>query len=121
MPKATFEQISDLAALEREFDRSASEPVLLFLHDPWCPISAGAYDEMSRLGRRVALVDVSTGHDLSRAIAGRTGVRHESPQLFVLQDGEPRWHASHGRIRAAAVAAAIGEQAETGEAEARRQ
>lgn len=80
---------------------------VLFLHDPWCPISSRAEVVMYGLGIEANTVDVSTHHELNRLIQERTGVRHESPQVLVLSDGRVRWHASHGRITAAAVLAAI--------------
>ncbi len=55
----------------------------------------------------MALVDVRRHHALGQAVARRTGVRHESPQILVLVDGQVAWHASHGRITAVAVAEAL--------------
>jgi monothiol bacilliredoxin len=34
-------------------------------------------------------------------------VRHESPQALLLAGGEVVWHASHGSIRAEALASAL--------------
>ncbi len=102
-----FTPVADAEALARLFAASNERPVLLFLHDPDCPISANAYDEMVDAARPAHVVDVTTQHDLSRAVAAYTGVRHESPQAFVLRDGKPAWHASHGRIRAKSVIQAV--------------
>ncbi len=44
---------------------------------------------------------------LSQSLAARVQVRHESPQLFVLQGGAVRWHESHWRVTAEAVRAAV--------------
>ena len=51
----------------------------------------------------VHLVDVARQPDLTRLIALRSGVRHESPQVVVLCDGQVRWSASHFGITAEAV------------------
>ncbi|MGD9892771.1 MAG: monothiol bacilliredoxin BrxC family protein [Dehalococcoidia bacterium] len=102
-----FDPVPDLTALDHEFARSADGAVLLFLHDPYCPISDAAYGELTQLGQRVALIDVAVGRDLSRAVEQRTGVHHESPQVLVLHDGRAIWSASHGYIRTATVAAAL--------------
>jgi bacillithiol system protein YtxJ len=40
---------------------------------------------------------------LARALAERTGVRHQSPQLLYLERGVVRWHLSHGEITTEAV------------------
>jgi bacillithiol system protein YtxJ len=77
---------------------------VLFLHDPYCPISARARSRVTDAGGEIHLVDVSRQHDLNREIATRTGVRHESPQLFVLRDGKPVWHAAHGQISTESLA-----------------
>ncbi len=80
---------------------------ILFLHDPWCPISDRANDQMENVDHEIVVVDVSSQRDLSQMIAQRTGVRHASPQVFVVRDGNVTWHGSHGKIKAATVAAAI--------------
>jgi bacillithiol system protein YtxJ len=77
--------------------------VVLFLHAPRCGISVRAYAEVERLGGEVALVVVAGDVDVKRAIAARTGVRHESPQVIVLRGGRPVWSASHFAITATAV------------------
>ena len=109
MPTLTetrFVPVADLPALDDLLPRAGV--VTLFLHDPGCGISRRAHAEMTRLGGEVALVDVRWGRDLSRAIAARTGVRHESPQVIVLRDGRAVWDASHWEITAGAVARAAG-------------
>lgn len=50
---------------------------------------------------------VQTARALSDEIAARTGVEHETPQVFILRDREVLWTASHGQIRAEAVEAAL--------------
>ncbi len=48
-------------------------------------------------------------HDLKRAVAERTGVAHESPQVIVVRDGRVAWSAAHFAITAGAVAQAVRE------------
>jgi bacillithiol system protein YtxJ len=55
----------------------------------------------------VFLVDVVTHRPLSRALAQRIGVVHESPQAIVLRDGVATWHRSHYDIQADALARAV--------------
>ena len=98
-----FVPVPDLAALDDLLPRAG---VVLFLHAPRCRISRRAYDQVARLGGEVALVDVSRDHAVKQALAARTGVRHESPQVIVLRGGRPIWSASHRAITAAAVARA---------------
>jgi len=101
---ATFVRVSDDSELDRLFDQSHENSVVLYLHDPYCPISARAYDRVTDAGGDVHLIDVSRQHALNRAVEQRTGVRHESPQVFVLRDGKPVWYASHNRISTESLA-----------------
>ena len=105
--RATFIPIPDAEAFTALFHRPAEEPVVLFLHDPFCPISADAEDEMRATGLDVHLVDVSQQRELSDLTQHFTGVRHESPQAFILRDGKPTWHGSHGRIRTKTILEAL--------------
>src|SRR3954470_7107820 len=79
-----FASLPDADTLDGVLARSHDAPVLLFLHDPYCPISRRAWGEMQHLAEQplanAYLVNVSRQHALSDAIAARTGVRHESPQ-----------------------------------------
>jgi bacillithiol system protein YtxJ len=95
---ANFVAVADLAELEDVFAASGEGTIVLFLHDPFCPVSAGARRRVREAGGEVFLVNVSRQHELNHAIAERTGVRHESPQAFVLRDGKPIWYASHAGI-----------------------
>ena len=62
---------------------------------------------MGLLDTDVVLIDVRRFHRLGQAVARRSGVRHESPQVLVLRDGAAAWDADHWRIMAEAVAAAV--------------
>ena len=102
-----FTAVTDLDALEQLFARSQTGPVILFQHDPYCPISRGAYRRLAQLPGAIPLVDVAHARALGQAIALRTGIRHESPQVLVLYHGEAVWSASHWAITAASVVAAV--------------
>lgn len=99
----TFQTIHTIADLDQFISESSHRVMILFSHDPWCPVSARAFKEMSRLEEEAAIVDVSRARDVTAAIAERTGVRHESPQVIVLHDGREIWNASHFAITAEAV------------------
>ena len=98
-----FHPVSGAEALDDLIERSRNEPVILFNHDPYCPVSARAYSQMEQLDNQVILVDVSRERTLTREIQGRTGVRHESPQVIILRNGQPTWSASHFAITTDAV------------------
>ena len=102
-----FNPVSDDAALEELFARSHEEPVLLFKHSTACPISARAYKQMEGVKTPVSIVVVQESRDVSRAVAERTGVRHETPQALVLRNGRAVWNASHFDISSDAVEQAV--------------
>ena len=107
--RTRFVPVADVGAVRDLL--TAPGPGVLFLHDPGCPISAGAHREMARLGGEIPLVNVQRSRDVSRAVEATTGIRHESPQVFVLSDGRVTWSGSHTAITASAVREAIAESA----------
>jgi monothiol bacilliredoxin len=112
-----FTPITDSASLDALFASSAERPVILFKHDPYCPISARAYREMERVPGDIALVDVEHDKAVASAVAKRTGVQHESPQVIVVKGGQPVWSASHFHITGEAVARAVDQRSATHTAE----
>jgi bacillithiol system protein YtxJ len=99
--------LRSVSALGELVRRSDLEPVVVFQHDPDCPISRGAYREMAGVPGQAVLIDVAQDHDVSRTIEERTGVRHESPQVLVFRSGEVVWNASHSKIARTAVMRAV--------------
>jgi bacillithiol system protein YtxJ len=110
----------DLTPLQRidELDQllteSTQRPLLLFKHSYSCGVSAEALDELVdhlNSGRqetvRYAMVTVQTHRDISNAVASKLGIRHETPQALMIRDGRVVWAASHFRVTARAVDAAI--------------
>jgi bacillithiol system protein YtxJ len=104
---ARFVGVRDVSELDHVVARSHDAPVILFQHDPYCPVSARAYRELSGAPIEAALVDVAHDQPVSRSIEERTGVRHESPQVLVVRDGQVVWSASHRAITRRAVTAAL--------------
>jgi len=111
---------AQLTPIEREDDidallaESRTRPVVIFKFSRTCGTSAWAADEVQHYlhdapaDARYAAVTVQTHRAASNAIADRLGVRHETPQLIVLRDGEVRWHASHHRVTAGALTEVLG-------------
>lgn len=102
-----FVPITERPELDALFQTSHQRPVVLFKHSSLCSVSADTYAEMSGYPGRVELIVVQQARGLSDEIETRTGLRHESPQVIVLSQGKPVFHASHWRIKAAAVAQAV--------------
>lgn len=102
-----FVRITEKSSLDELADRSRERPVVFFKHSLTCPISAAAYDRMAEFEGEVALIEVQRARELSKEMAHRLGVPHESPQVIVLHNGQVVWHASHFDITADAVAEAV--------------
>ncbi len=105
-----FTRVDDINTLDEWFNRSHQKAVVLFKHSSPCPISSAAHREMKGVSAEVGLIVVQRAGDVSREVAARTGVRHESPQAFVLLNGQSVWTASHWNITADAVTDALREQ-----------
>jgi bacillithiol system protein YtxJ len=104
-----FTRVADIKALDDLIEQSKKQPVIIFKHSTTCPISASAFRNMSKFNGDVNLVEVQSARELSREIERRTGVRHESPQVIVLNNGQVVLNASHWKVRADSVAEALRE------------
>ena len=101
-----FVPVPDVPTLAAWFARSHAAPVLLFNHDPGCGGSCRAYGRLRELGGghgAIGLIDVRVAREVTAALARRTGVRHESPQVLLLRHGLAAWSAAHGAVTAEAV------------------
>ena len=104
--------IQELATTQ-EFDGLAEqELIVVFKHSPTCPVSLYAHHEVSRFCAErpevpVYLVSVRRRRDVSRHIADRTGVTHESPQVLVFRRGEVIGSASHEDITVNSLSALL--------------
>ena len=97
---------------------SDGRPLLLFKHSYTCGVSAEALDELiGHVERdaddhaRYAIITVQTHRALSNAVSQRFGVRHETPQVLLIRGGRVVWSATHFRVTAEAVGAALSAQA----------
>ncbi|MGZ8379183.1 MAG: bacillithiol system redox-active protein YtxJ [Gemmatirosa sp.] len=96
-----------------DLDAALRAPAAVLLkHGATCPISAAARDALKDFAGDhpdvpVYGVEVTGRRALSDLVADRFGQPHESPQVFVLRDGRPVWHAAHFDITPDAVAARL--------------
>ena len=98
--------------LEQLFERSKTDPVVIFKHSTQCSISIEVYQEFADFtknahGLSCGIVLVIENRRLSNAIAERFGVRHQSPQAILIKDGQAVWHASHWSINSDALSDAL--------------
>jgi len=107
---ANFLPIKSKETLEELFKESAEKPVVIFKHSKLCGISSHVMEMVDEVGHEVHFVVVQDDRDISNEIAERTGRVHQSPQVFVIRDGKPIYHATHYGIDAAAIEKALDEE-----------
>jgi len=103
--------MSDMRFLrsEEEFDAVLDQPrALIYKHSPLCGLSDMAMTEVRFFMQDspdvpIVAVDVIRDRPLSRRIAERLGIQHESPQIILLEHGEPVWDTSHRGVTAQAL------------------
>jgi bacillithiol system protein YtxJ len=114
--RATWHPAAMLPALAAQADVEAllaqPGPVWLFKHSNACPISFAAHDAVAAWcaahpDARGGMVVIQEQRPLSNWIATRLGRIHQSPQLFLLRDGQVAWMATHWGITAEAMERAI--------------
>lgn len=99
--------------LDRLLEASSTQPVLIYKHSLTCGTSAMAFEEIRDLvagpaiGARIGVVMVQPSRGVANEITSRLAVRHETPQVLLVRDGLVVWHASHFRVTADAVRAAL--------------
>lgn len=94
---ASFEEIEQIFSKK---DRIST----IFKHSMVCPTSSFVLRSIEKILPDAAkksdfyIIEVKSQRKFSNYIAKKTGVRHESPQLIVMNNGEVFWHASHSAI-----------------------
>ncbi|MFP4501163.1 MAG: bacillithiol system redox-active protein YtxJ [Candidatus Hydrogenedentota bacterium] len=104
--------------LDRALDHSAQTSIAIYKHSTTCPLSAAAHRQVAQYHEQaggsaapVYLVKVIEARPVSNEIARRLGVRHQSPQFLVVDDGVAVKQMAHGAISTAAIQMAIEEAA----------
>ena len=94
------ENVSDLDPVFSINDRLS----VIFKHSAACGTSAFALRNMEEVLSETAenvdfyIIEVRSQRELSNYVAQKTGVRHESPQLILIKNGEALWNVSHSAI-----------------------
>lgn len=110
---ASFRNLLTPEDADLALEDSKNRTVVVYKHSPICDLSEQALEEMHEFLRiahpepDVRIVDVISSRPASRHLESKTGIRHESPQVLVLRNGAAAWNASHRRITATAVDAAV--------------
>ena len=81
--------------LESFFQKSYTQPVALLKHSNTCGISAHILSQFDEVEGDIHLLVIQQNRSLSADVAERTGHRHQSPQAFVIKNGDAVYHATH--------------------------
>lgn len=101
--------------LAKAIEASKHLPVVIFKHSTRCSISSMAKSRLERgwdfeenEGPAMYFLDLIAYRDLSNQIAQDLGLRHESPQLILLEDGQAVYDSSHSAISVEGLREALG-------------
>jgi bacillithiol system protein YtxJ len=107
---ASVTSLHSLAAAEAMLAASQTKPIALLKHSNACMMSARGQRVFMELAEDGTLplymVTVQQARAVSNALAEQLGIRHETPQAFILYQGQAILHQSHGGIRAEDLRAA---------------
>lgn len=103
MGSAEMIELNTVEDLEDVITRSTEGPKLVFKHSVTCSISRGVFNIVSGISEPVFLVVVQSSRNVSDAVAVKTGIKHESPQALVFDNGKCVYSASHYDITADAL------------------
>jgi len=104
-----MEYIKDSEELERAL---SAEKAVLYKHSTICGVSLSVKNEVEQFVADhpdipVYVIDVVAQRPLSREVADRLNIRHESPQAIVIQNARAVWNTSHFDITVDSLATAV--------------
>jgi bacillithiol system protein YtxJ len=113
---AVLAPLETMADLDAALAGSTERPILIFKHSITCGSSEVAREEVEEVSEEIEnegwpvdlfVVRVQAARVVSNEIEARLRVRHESPQVLLISHGQVVWRASHFRVTATAMAAAL--------------
>jgi len=91
--------------LETLLRYSEEKPQLIYKYSDRCSVCFMAKQELENVAEKISdiadvyMINVVQQRDVSNAIASELNIRHESPQVLILKDGEVNWCGSHWQIK----------------------
>ena len=78
-------------------EKSKKGPLFVLKHSTTCPISTAAYNRVAAFETEMPkyFLKVRESRPVSNEIESDLGVVHQSPQLFLINEGKAVWNASH--------------------------
>jgi bacillithiol system protein YtxJ len=113
---AVLTPLETMADLDAALAGSTERPILIFKHSITCGSSEVAREEIEEVSEAIDhegwpidlyIVRVQAARAVSNDIEARLRVRHESPQVLLISNGQVIWRATHFRVTAMAIAGAL--------------
>jgi len=101
---AEFKEITCSQEFGKILDESCQRKIILFKHSTTCPISARAWQEVQSFIQGssdevlVVMIKVIESRPVCSQVAEELGVKHQSPQVLLLDNRKVLWHASHQSV-----------------------
>ncbi|WP_228235801.1 bacillithiol system redox-active protein YtxJ [Allomuricauda sp. M10] len=96
-------ELNDRTQLDMILEKSNQRAQVIYKHSSTCGISSmvlnmftNSYDLETDCD--LYFLTIQHHRDISNEIAHKFRVRHESPQMLIIKDGEVTFHTSHGAI-----------------------
>lgn len=99
-----WDGVTEPSQLDDILKESKNRPQLIYKHSHRCSVCFVAKGNLERASGNIQkhsdmhFLNVVHNRESSDRIATELDVRHESPQVILVDDGEVIWHASHGNI-----------------------
>lgn len=102
MSDSPFFPLTSTSDWTEAWEHSAERPVIIFKHSSTCPVSGQAHAEMLKLIEEADVpiykVVVQNHRSVSDKIETDLDIRHETPQVIVLEEESPVFHTSHFNV-----------------------
>lgn len=99
----TWIPLTSETQLQEILEKSIHTPQLIYKHSTRCGVSSAAKSRLENSvpppGVDFYFLDVLTHRPLSQKIAKDLGIRHESPQILLIRNGQCVYDESHQGIR----------------------
>ena len=94
--------LNDDYSLQSAIEKSFEEKILIFKHSTSCSISSMALNRIEDIVKQKItncfFLDLLKYRSISNKIEQELGVKHESPQILVIENGVCTYHTSHNDI-----------------------
>ncbi|NIK11036.1 bacillithiol system redox-active protein YtxJ [Alkalibacillus almallahensis] len=96
----TVQQITEEAQLNQALNQNEA---ILLKHSLTCPISAEAKGHVESFATNheipAYIIHIQENRDLSNQVAEELNIKHQSPQVFYIKQGNVEYHTSHFEIK----------------------